>query len=312
MPKLEPELKAELIELGIVANGLKGGVPFVFERSTIGSKLYWVQSDLGNCKTYSFQSISDAVKVLKEFRKNWPLEEKIYFTHLTHLFHRRGELIAENFRKSKSIAIKFPPSGESEFGRHIAYSLLDANTLLIADELYSGNPSGEWNFQEDRISPPSRAYLKLWEVFSRMNQLPHSNDQAIDLGSCPGGWTWVLKSFCKNVFSVDGAPIEHSLLQDPKVSFIKKDAFLLDPKDFPNLSWVCSDMICDPEKLLALAHSWIAVLPQAHFIFTLKFKGSADREVIDAFASIPHSKVIHLFQNKHELTWIRFGRSLLK
>ena len=51
---------------------------------------------------------------------------------------------------------------------------------------------GEYEFQEDKTSPPSRAYLKLWELFTRLGHWPRSGERVLDLGASPGGWTFVL------------------------------------------------------------------------------------------------------------------------
>jgi len=45
-----------------------------------------------------------------------------------------------------------------------------------------------------------------------------------------------------------------------------------------------------------------------NFICTLKFQDGADYSVADKFAGLPDSQVLHLFHNKHELTWVRLAR----
>jgi integrase len=40
---------------------------------------------------------------------------------------------------------------------------------------------------------PSRAYLKLWELFTLIGEHPRPGELCLDLGSSPGGWTWVLQ-----------------------------------------------------------------------------------------------------------------------
>ena len=38
---------------------------------------------------------------------------------------------------------------------------------------------------------------------------------------------------------------------------------------------------------------------------TIKFKGDCDFDIIKKLLMIPDSKIIHLYQNKNEVTWIR-------
>ena len=41
------------------------------------------------------------------------------------------------------------------------------------------------------------------------------------------------------------------------------------------------------------------------FLCTLKFQGDTDFAVMQRFAAVPGSRLVHLHHNKHELTWIR-------
>jgi 23S rRNA (cytidine2498-2'-O)-methyltransferase len=40
---------------------------------------------------------------------------------------------------------------------------------------------------------------------------------------------------------------------------------------------------------------------------TVKFQGATDFDAMQAFAAIPGSRLLHLHNNKHELTWVRLG-----
>jgi 23S rRNA (cytidine2498-2'-O)-methyltransferase len=308
IPKLEAELRRELhareIQHSIGDQEIKAGTILTLETEYAGP-LYWTQADYGHFDAISFSSISEAVKILKKKQK----ERGVFVRHLSYQNHRRGELIAEAFRIPKTSRLSFPDFAKAPLEKTFAFTLKDQNTLLIARENRAGPLSGAWEFNEDKTSAPSRAYLKLWEAFSRFHLLPAVNDSGIDLGSCPGGWTWVLSEFCQKVVSVDGASIIDALLENPKIEFLKRDAFTLDPNSFltmtPRLRWICSDMICEPEKLLGLVKNWMEAFPEANFICTLKFKGPSSFATIDAFAKIPGSSIVHLSHNKHELTWVR-------
>ena len=59
-------------------------------------------------------------------------------------------------------------------------------------------------FIEDKHSPSSRAYLKLWETFTRFQEYPKEGDKCLELGAAPGGWTWVLANLgCKVTLSIE-------------------------------------------------------------------------------------------------------------
>lgn len=84
--------------------------------------------------------------------------------------------------------------------------------------LYSGScsqkfPNGELIFNEDKIGPPNRAYLKLWEVFTLVRKHPQIGDRVIELGAAPGGWTWVLQQLKTDIFSCDRSPLDPKLLE---------------------------------------------------------------------------------------------------
>jgi 23S rRNA (cytidine2498-2'-O)-methyltransferase len=63
-------------------------------------------------------------------------------------------------------------------------------------------------------------------------------------------------------------------------------------------------VIAYPQKLLALVQAWIASGRTSRIVCTLKFQGATDHDSAEAFAAIPGGRVVHLFHNKHELTFL--------
>ena len=62
-------------------------------------------------------------------------------------------------------------------------------------------------------APPNRAYLKLWEALTLAanmpdGRMPRPGELCLDLGSSPGGWSWVLQKLGARVISVDKAPLD--------------------------------------------------------------------------------------------------------
>jgi 23S rRNA (cytidine2498-2'-O)-methyltransferase len=194
-----------------------------------------------------------------------------------------------------------------------SWTLLDAHTILAAADCESPFPGGIIEFEEDKLGPPSRAYLKLQEALVCAGKRPGIGERCLDAGACPGGWTWALARLGAEVLAVDRTPLEERVLAMPGVRFMKHDAFTLKPADVGPLDWFFSDVICYPPKLLEWVEKWLDSGLCENFICTIKWQGEADLrdqwfETTRRFANIPGSRVIHLYHNKHELTWIKLAR----
>ncbi len=242
-------------------------------------------------------SIRDAAKKLRAIQRNWALYSFVQ--------HRRAALIAERLPKVSAKPLVFgAPAPSAPLG---SWTLIDAGTLLAAPSCSSPFPNGEVAFVEDRTAPPSRAYLKLWELFTVIGEKPAAGALCLDLGSSPGGWTWVLQSLGARVISVDKAPLDPRIAALPGVEVRRESAFGLEPKSVGGIDWLFSDVVCYPARLLALVERWIAAGNCRRFVCTVKFQGPTDHETARRFAAIPGSRLLHLHANKHELTWIRLG-----
>lgn len=241
----------------------------------------------------SFDSIGEAVKKLKTIFSHW-----VGFSITS---HRRCKLIQEQLNFYKGPRLEF--LGElpkQKFGRFL---LVEKNKILAAIQARHPLPLGVVEMKEDKKTPPSRAYLKLWELFTVYGIHPSSQDRVLDLGSSPGGWSWVLSQVTREVISVDKAPLAPSIAKISNIQYIKKDAFSLEPKDVGHIDWLFSDIICTPQRLFDLVTEWqrAGVL---NFVCTIKFKGPTDFEIVRKFSNIKGSKLYHLYHNKHEITFV--------
>ena len=259
---------------------------------------YWPNSEIHN-----FESINQAARILKTAGLRW------FHYPVSHV--RRATLIQGAV---KSIAVgaevRFPVQHLPKAG---GFCLLDQNTLLLCKTPWKRMPAGEYRFHEDKINPPNRAYLKLWEALSVLGESPTADDVAIDLGASPGGWTWVLQQCGAEVIAVDKAPLAAHIQQLPRIHALQQSAFALSPQGIaplvphhPNAQgpyWLVADIACYPDRLLQLAQQWIASGHFKRMICTLKLQGQTDFKAIAAFQAIPNSWVTHLWHNKHELTW---------
>jgi 23S rRNA (cytidine2498-2'-O)-methyltransferase len=244
------------------------------------------------------RSIADGAKQLKAIQRNWALHSTCE--------HRRARLIED----------ALPPVSARllEFGQNAPTSPLGAWTLWDRDHILASamcsNPfvPDRPLFIEDRNGPPSRAYLKLWEAFTRLGRYPGPGDLCLDLGSSPGGWTWALARLGARVFSVDKAPLSPPVAANPLVEYCGGSAFALDPALVGTVDWLVCDVACYPEKLLALVQRWVERQNRTNFICTIKFAGETDFDSLFAFLRIPQSMAIHLYYNKHEITWILLSK----
>ena len=249
---------------------------------------------------FSFPSIGEAAKILKSQGKLWSCS--------TPHFHRRANLITEQLLKLKPTPLahfdpKKPTLPTKSLG---AWTLADENTLWLSPTTSSPYPDGICQFQETKEAP-SRAYLKLWEFFCKEQICPQPHEKCIDLGACPGGWSWVLAQTGAQVIAVDKAPLDPKVTALRNVQTLKKDAFILKPEDIGPVDWLFSDIICYPPKLLELVQQWLATGQVKNFVCTIKFQGQTDFTTMDAFLKIPGSKIQHLSVNKHEVTWSLIG-----
>ena len=260
---------------------------------------YWSKTTLLNPFILHFDSIGEAARELKAIQRNWAPYQFTQF--------RRASLIQEKLPYINLKIKKFPFTvPQNPIG---IYTLLDQNTLIASSETSSFLPAGNLVLEEDHENPPSRAYLKLQEALVRFCShfevdFPDENSRCFDAGACPGGWTWVLRQLGSKVFAVDRAELVDSLMNDSNVEFLKHDAFTLKPEELGKFDWVFSDVICYPARLYEWVNIWLKSGLVKNMICTIKMQGEIDWELVQKFAEIPNSLVVHLNYNKHELTWM--------
>lgn len=241
-----------------------------------------------------FESISEAVRILRQAGKYW------YLHPVAHV--RRSRLIEEQLRKHPELMSHFPVTMEvPAIG---GFSLIDQHTLVYSTKRLKKWPDGLSFFIEDKVNPPNRAYLKLWEALFLSGEYPKSGDQVLDLGASPGGWTYVIQSLGASVTAVDKAALDPKIAQLPGVTCLQQSAFALEPATLDKVyDLVLSDIACYPDRAYALIMKWIASGKAKRLIFTIKLQGKTDLETIRQFQAIPNSKILNLFYNKHEATF---------
>ena len=243
------------------------------------------------------KSISDAVAQLCVLQRNWwPYSFQL---------HRRSELTKAQLPFVAARPLQFPePAPEAPLG---AFTWLDNQTLLCSPRCSSPFPNGEPRFVEfgERQGPPSRAYLKLFEALTLLRAHPKTGERCLEIGASPGGWTWVLGTLGARVLAVDRAPLAPNVLRMPGVEARLGNAFAATPERIGPIDWLFSDVICYPDKLYEYVRLWLDSGLCQKFVCTLKFQDAEQYSAMARFAALPGGRLVHLFHNRHELTWLR-------
>ena len=285
----EDELDAELARSGVAVD-LHHGRLRVSQSPPVHAA--WAANTWWGAERIPVASIGDAARQLRRRQRNWALYAP---TH-----RGRAQLIADKLPHVSARPLELGEvAPDAPLG---SWTLLERDLVLAAASCSSPFPNGVPRFVEDRHGPPSRAYLKLWEVFARLRRQPGPGEHCLDLGAAPGGWTWLLARTGAQVTAVDRAPLAAEVDRLANVTFLQASAFGLDPGQVGEVDWWCSDIIAYPDRLLELVTRWLDSGRVRNLVCTVKFQGATDEEAAARFAALPGAQLFHLSQNKHELT----------
>ncbi|MBS0893567.1 23S rRNA (cytidine(2498)-2'-O)-methyltransferase RlmM [Tatumella sp. JGM130] len=148
---------------------------------------------------------------------------------------------------------------------YVGYSYPDNNSAL-----FMGIP--RLKFPSDA---PSRSTLKLEEAFhvfipaDEWDERLGSGMYAVDLGACPGGWTYQLVKRSMMVYAVDNGPMAPSLMDTGQVMHHREDGFKFRPPG-SNISWLVCDMVEKPVRVATLMTEWLVNGWCREAIFNLK------------------------------------------
>ena len=122
---------------------------------------------------------------------------------------------------------------------------------------------------------PSRSTLKLEEAFhvfipaDEWDERLASGMWAVDLGACPGGWTYQLVKRSMMVNAVDNGPMAPSLMETGQVFHQREDGFKYRPNRNNNY-WLVCDMVEKPVRVANLMADWLVNGWCREAIFNLK------------------------------------------
>lgn len=165
---------------------------------------------------------------------------------------------------------------------------------------------------------PSRSTLKLEEAFLQFIPKDEwelrlaSGMNAVDLGACPGGWTYQLVKRNMMVTAIDNGPMAESLMDTGQVTHLMADGFKYRPAK-KNVYWLVCDMIEQPQRVAELIADWLINGWCQESIFNLKLpmkkRYETVRDVLAQFetrlqqAGIKYQlQAKHLYHDREEVT----------
>lgn len=165
--------------------------------------------------------------------------------------------------------------GKSSLRLHVFFTQTDSCHIAVAHKANSvAYPMGIMRLKSPPEAP-SRSTLKLDEAFqlfipkAEHEQRLSSGSQAVDLGACPGGWTYQLVRRGMHVQAVDNGDMHPDLMATGLVEHYAEDGFVYKPKRGP-VSWLVCDMVEQPQRVATLMTSWVCKGWCRETIFNLK------------------------------------------
>ncbi len=180
---------------------------------------------------------------------------------LRQALRKSGVLLSKENPKQPVIHVCFTQSGSCFLG----YSLSNNNSPH-----YMG--IHRLKFPQEA---PSRSTLKLEEAFHVFIPREEWDERlapgmwAVDLGACPGGWTYQLVKRSLFVHAVDNGAMAESLMETGQVKYHAADGFKFEPPR-KNVTWLVCDMIEKPYRVAQLMGEWLIQGWAKETIFNLK------------------------------------------
>ena len=123
---------------------------------------------------------------------------------------------------------------------------------------------------------PSRSTLKLEEAI--LTFVPQAEEKkrfteemtGIDLGACPGGWTYQLVKRGLFVYAVDHGKMATSLHDTGRIEHCAEDGFKFQPPKRKQIDWLVCDMVEQPIRISKLMAKWLINGWCREAIFNLK------------------------------------------
>ncbi len=170
-------------------------------------------------------------------------------------------------------------------------------------------------------SAPSRSTLKLEEAFKTMltkkeaEQVLKNGMTAVDLGACPGGWTWQMVQRGIRVEAIDNGAMDSKLMDSGLVTEIAADGFKYRPEK--PVDWLICDMVERPLHIARLMSKWLVDGDCRYAAFNLKLPMKQRYMIVmqcidviidalDEAGIEAEVRVKHLYHDREEVTVIVF------
>lgn len=166
---------------------------------------------------------------------------------------------------------------------------------------------------------PSRSTLKLEEAI--LTFIPKAEESrrfteemtGVDLGACPGGWTYQLVKRGLFVYAVDHGKMAASLHDTGRIEHCPEDGFKFQPPKRKQIDWLVCDMVEQPMKVAKLIAKWLTSGWCRETIFNLKLpmkkRYQEVRLCLDFLAETLekqglkfHIQAKHLYHDREEIT----------
>lgn len=166
---------------------------------------------------------------------------------------------------------------------------------------------------------PSRSTLKLEEAI--LTFIPKAEEPkrfteqmtGVDLGACPGGWTYQLVKRGLFVYAVDHGKMAASLHDTGRIEHCPEDGFKFQPPKRKQIDWLVCDMVEQPMKVAKLIAKWLTSGWCRETIFNLKLpmkkRYQEVRLCLDFLADTLekqglkcHLQAKHLYHDREEIT----------
>lgn len=123
---------------------------------------------------------------------------------------------------------------------------------------------------------PSRSTLKLEEAI--LTFVPQAEEKkrftenmtGVDLGACPGGWTYQLVKRGLFVYAVDHGKMAASLHDTGRIEHCAEDGFKFQPPKRKQIDWLVCDIVEQPIRISKLIAKWLINGWCRETIFNLK------------------------------------------
>ncbi|MBE8167581.1 MAG: 23S rRNA (cytidine(2498)-2'-O)-methyltransferase RlmM, partial [Shewanella sp.] len=174
---------------------------------------------------------------------------------------KAGVLLAKENPKRPIIHVYFVAPGKAYAGYSLSYN---------SSPHFMGIP--RLKFPSDA---PSRSTLKLDEAFGQFLTAEEQEERlcsgmkSVDLGACPGGWTYQLVKRGMFVAAIDNGPMDQKLMDTGQVKHYRADGFKFEPPR-KNIYWLVCDMVEKPSRVAELMEYWAIQGWCREAIFNLK------------------------------------------